>query len=152
MRLDARHLFRRRRRRSQRPSWRSRTQWLGVSAVLLLAAVVGGPDMAERVWTGIEGSGGVPAPRVPTSIGGETFAGVVTQITDGDTFRIGDRVVRLCGVNAPERGERGYREAGAYLGRLIDGRRFRAVASGVVRSVTADRTRQAITGWLRRVL
>ncbi|MCM2505642.1 thermonuclease family protein [Aureimonas altamirensis] len=109
---------------------------------MLLALVVGGPDMAARVWNGIEGSAGVSTPRTPTSTGDGTFAGVVTQITDGDTFRIGDRAVRICGVNAPEQCELGYREAGAYLGRLIDGRSVscRGVGSGSVCDGRSDPT------------
>lgn len=136
MRIDARDLLRRRRRRSQRSPWslRTRTQWIGIGAVLLVALMVGGPDMAVRVWNGIEGGAGVSNPRAPATTGEGRFAGVVTQIIDGDTFQIGDRAVRLCGVNAPELGERGYSQASAYLGRLIDGRSVscRSVGSGSV--------------------
>lgn len=144
MRLDGRDLFRRPRRRSRRPSWRSRsrTKWLGIGAVLLIAVVAGGPDMGMRVWYAINGGAGGSVPRTPATTGEESFSGVVTSITDGDTFRIGDRAVRLCGVNSPERDERGYSEAGAYLGRLIDGRSVscRGVGGGSVCDGRSDPT------------
>lgn len=135
MRLDGRDLFRRSRRPSRRS--RTRTQWLGIGAVLLIAVVAGGPDMAMRVWHAIDGGAVGSVPRTPATTGEGTFSGVVTSITDGDTFRIGDRAVRLCGVNSPERGE-----AGAYLGRLIDGRSVlcRSVGGGSVYDGRSDPT------------
>ena len=46
-----------------------------------------------------------------------------THVFDGDTFRTSDSVVvRLAGIDAPERGEAGYAQATAALGEFIGGR------------------------------
>lgn len=44
---------------------------------------------------------------------------VVTSVTDGDTFRCGETRVRLIGIDAPERGQFGGREATAQLRSLV---------------------------------
>lgn len=48
----------------------------------------------------------------------------VTRVIDGDTFRTSSRrkSVRLAGVDAPEKGERGAERATAALKRLVDGK------------------------------
>ncbi|MGH3750708.1 MAG: thermonuclease family protein, partial [Micromonosporaceae bacterium] len=49
---------------------------------------------------------------------------LVTEVVDGDTLKLsGERVVRLVGIDAPERGECGHREATAMTGRLVLGKR-----------------------------
>ena len=41
---------------------------------------------------------------------------LVTEVTDGDTIVVaGGERVRILGINAPERGEKGYKEARAFL-------------------------------------
>jgi endonuclease YncB( thermonuclease family) len=42
------------------------------------------------------------------------FTGIVTRVTDGDTLRVDDIVIRLSLVNTPERGDAGYSEATAF--------------------------------------
>lgn len=46
------------------------------------------------------------------------------QVIDGDTFEVdsGGRTVRLLGINAPDRGNKGYEEARTELSRLIEGK------------------------------
>lgn len=52
------------------------------------------------------------------------FAGRVSRIVDGDTFHVEgvEAAIRLWGVDAPERDESGYFEAGAALSEFIRGR------------------------------
>lgn len=50
----------------------------------------------------------------------------VTQVIDGDTFKVGTKVngsnyVRLANVNAPDKGERGYASAKQHLAQKIAG-------------------------------
>ena len=40
-------------------------------------------------------------------------------VIDGDTYKIGDKRYRLCGINTPEKGQAGYSEAGAALKLLM---------------------------------
>jgi micrococcal nuclease len=53
----------------------------------------------------------------------EIVSGSVERIVDGDgLYLVGyDHQVRLWGIDAPERGDKGYSEAGAHLGSLTDG-------------------------------
>ncbi len=51
----------------------------------------------------------------------------VQEVIDGDTFRVRTRVngsqfVRVAGLNAPERGRKGFSRAKSRLKRLIEGR------------------------------
>jgi endonuclease YncB( thermonuclease family) len=48
-----------------------------------------------------------------------TFAGRVTSVTDGDTFRMRDLRVGIWGIDAPERGERGAESATRALRALV---------------------------------
>lgn len=52
----------------------------------------------------------------------ETFSGLVTSVTDGDTFRIGSVRVRIWGIDAPERNEAGAGAATRALTALAAGR------------------------------
>ena len=50
--------------------------------------------------------------------------GIVEKVTDGDTFELeSGQVVRLTGVNAPDRGEEGYDEAGGYLKKRLENKK-----------------------------
>lgn len=44
------------------------------------------------------------------------------KVIDGDTLTVGRHKIRLCGIDAPERGEPGYKEATAYLRQLTEGK------------------------------
>jgi endonuclease YncB( thermonuclease family) len=60
--------------------------------------------------------------------------GSVQKVVDGDTFWLCDErachKIRICGINAPEAGQPGYRESGAALSALARGRAVRCVQVG----------------------
>jgi len=58
------------------------------------------------------------------------LTGPVRFVADGDTFDIGDTAVRLCGIDAPEKGEAGYMKASAALKALVEGKTVRCVQVG----------------------
>ena len=62
------------------------------------------------------------------------FSGSVDKIADGDTFWVCDtnacHKIRLCGADAPERGEPGYRESTEALRKLVEGKVVRCVQVG----------------------
>jgi endonuclease YncB( thermonuclease family) len=61
------------------------------------------------------------------------YVGAVVRITDGDTFVMNvdrDVSIRLCGIDAPERGRAGYNEARFKLSQMILGQRVRCVQVG----------------------
>lgn len=125
------------RRRTAQP--RSLKRLALVAGAVLLAGIVGGPDLARRVYDAIDEQIGATssAPTRTTSNpparnGDGSITGPVTRVTDGDTFTLGTQRVRICGINTPERGETNYREAGDALRRIIDGRTVtcRQVGSG----------------------
>jgi endonuclease YncB( thermonuclease family) len=64
-------------------------------------------------------------PRKPP-IAPQSVIGRVSYVVDGDTLQIGSHRprVRLWGVNSPERHERGFHEATAYLKHLTRGQRI----------------------------
>lgn len=51
-----------------------------------------------------------------------TPAAAADQVIDGDTLTVGRHTIRLCGIDAPERGEQGYKEATTYLRQLTEGK------------------------------
>lgn len=51
-----------------------------------------------------------------------SLTGRVDRVIDGDTFVLKGVKIRLWGVNAPERGERGYRAATEGLRSILSGR------------------------------
>lgn len=57
----------------------------------------------------------------------EPVIGPVTHIRDGDTFVIRNQPIRLCGIDTPETGQKGSREAESYLRQLISGKTVRCI-------------------------
>jgi endonuclease YncB( thermonuclease family) len=49
-------------------------------------------------------------------------AAAADHVIDGDTLTVGRHKIRLCGIDAPERGEPGYKEATDYLRHLTEGK------------------------------
>lgn len=58
------------------------------------------------------------------------ITGRVTRVTDGDTFRIGDVTIRVCGIDAPELRHAGGPAAKAALAAMIEGADVRCVPVG----------------------
>lgn len=66
--------------------------------------------------------------------GAAEFSGSVDKIIDGDTFWLCDATachkIRVCGINAPERGDPGYRDSGAALEAIVKGKAVRCIQVG----------------------
>jgi len=64
----------------------------------------------------------------------------VTRVIDGDTFETTSRKnpVRLANVNAPEKGQPGYAQAKAELGKLIQGKEVS------IETVARDKYRRSV--------
>lgn len=77
-----------------------------VTLVLLLAACTPAPAPAAPASS---------SPASPATTDTVTFAAVI----DGDTIETSAGTVRIIGIDTPERGECGYDEASAALGRLV---------------------------------
>ena len=62
------------------------------------------------------------------------FSGSVHKVVDGDTLWLCDvnacHKIRVCGINAPDRGEPGYAESSAALAALVKGKSIRCVQVG----------------------
>ena len=62
------------------------------------------------------------------------YTGSVNKVVDGDTFWLCDDSgcykFRVCGINAPERGEPGYAESKAALATVVKGKPVRCVLVG----------------------
>jgi endonuclease YncB( thermonuclease family) len=72
---------------------------------------------------------------VSTNLAGAAeLVGTVDKVVDGDTFWLCDasacHKIRVCGINAPEKGETGYREASEALKSLVTGKTVRCVQVG----------------------
>jgi endonuclease YncB( thermonuclease family) len=69
----------------------------------------------------------LPAP--PATAQGQVISGVVMRVTDGDTFRLSglDVAVRVWGLDAPERKQRGGTAATNAMRDLIDGKTLTCV-------------------------
>lgn len=68
----------------------------------------------------------VPVETTPSSVR-------VTKFTDGDTIRVtGGKVVRIIGIDTPERGEDCWKQAGQHLRALVAGRPVVLTAPGGV--------------------
>lgn len=61
-------------------------------------------------------------------------SGSVDKIVDGDTFWLCEATIchkiRVCGINAPERGDPGYRDSAAALEAIVKGRAIRCIQVG----------------------
>ncbi|TYC63969.1 thermonuclease family protein [Rhodobacterales bacterium] len=60
------------------------------------------------------------------------WTSTVSRVIDGDTFQLSRPLVRvrLCGVDTPERGRRGYREATQYVKNLVVGKQVQCRTVG----------------------
>jgi endonuclease YncB( thermonuclease family) len=76
-------------------------------------------------------TGCTPTPQsapIPTTKSTQTpppkvDSGVVNHVVDGDTIRLSDgRTIRLIGIDTPEKGQCGYREATRAMSRLVNGK------------------------------
>jgi micrococcal nuclease len=56
--------------------------------------------------------------------------GLAQSVVDGDTLYVGRLKYRLCGIDAPERDEAGYREATNYLRKLVKGKTIKCTPVG----------------------
>jgi len=55
---------------------------------------------------------------------------VAQSVVDGDTLFVGRLKYRLCGIDAPERDEPGYREATNFLRKLVKGKTIKCTPVG----------------------
>jgi hypothetical protein len=85
------------------------------------------------------------------SVRAAELTGVAVFTVDGNTFdlRVGntDTRIRACGIDSPERGQPGYRQAKDAMRAVVDGKTVRCVQVGVARPATADRSPLTTTGW-----
>ncbi len=88
-------MTRRPRRRRRAPRNRSLKQWAGIIAIVAVAAVVGGPELATQVYDAIDGALPGQTHTAPTQTASGTLRGLVTRVADGDTFTIGSQRVRI---------------------------------------------------------
>jgi endonuclease YncB( thermonuclease family) len=62
------------------------------------------------------------------------YLGKVTSVADGDTFTMeaetGRARVRICGIDAPERGQPGYGQAAGVLANMIEGKTVHCLQVG----------------------
>jgi endonuclease YncB( thermonuclease family) len=62
------------------------------------------------------------------------YLGKVTAVSDGDTFTMesetGKVRVRICGIDAPERGQPGYGQAAGVLSNMIEGKTVHCLQVG----------------------
>src|SRR5258707_13636804 len=62
------------------------------------------------------------------------YLGKVLAVSDGDTFTMeadGDKVrVRICGIDAPERGQAGYGQAAGVLSSMVEGKTVHCLQVG----------------------
>jgi len=69
-----------------------------------------------------------------SSVSAQEWESTVSRVIDGDTFQLSRPLVRirLCGVDTPERGQRGYREATLLTEAIVAGKsvRCRVVGEG----------------------
>lgn len=109
------------------PYWVQRlARRYGIAAIVVLVLVVG------RIFDERDFSGHLPRFGSTTTIADarSTISGIAYAI-DGDTIRLDGRTkVRLSGVAAPEKNERGGYEATDFMKRLINGKSVRCELDG----------------------
>jgi endonuclease YncB( thermonuclease family) len=70
----------------------------------------------------------------PTAASGADYLGKVTAVVDGDTFTMESESrrirVRICGIDAPERGQPGYGQAAGVLSNMIEGKTVHCLQVG----------------------
>ncbi len=61
---------------------------------------------------------------VAFAVRADTWSSTISKVSDGDTFWLSRPLIkiRLCGVDTPERGRPGYKEATDYLKQLVAGK------------------------------
>ena len=68
------------------------------------------------------------------AIAAADYLGKVAAVADGDTFTMesgaGKVRVRICGIDAPERGQPGYGQAAGVLSNMIEGKTFHCLQVG----------------------
>lgn len=52
----------------------------------------------------------------------EPITGPISKIRDGDTFLIGNQPIRICGIDAPERGSKAGKRSTEYLRKITSGK------------------------------
>ena len=71
---------------------------------------------------------------LPWSATAADYLGKVTSVADGDTFTMesetGKVRVRICGIDAPERGQPGYGQAAGVLANMIEGKTIHCLQVG----------------------
>ena len=94
-------------------------------------------DTSQRVNRGFHRLGVFSAILVvmaTATVHAAEFSGSVDKIVDGDTFWVCDvsacHKIRVCGINAPEKGKPGYRESGEALSQLVEGKAVRCAQVG----------------------
>jgi hypothetical protein len=80
------------------------------------------------------------------------YLGQVTSVADGDIFTMesetGKVRVRICGIDAPERGQPGYGQAAGVLANMIEGKVVHCLQSAKAPRATASRNLPAATALL----
>jgi hypothetical protein len=75
------------------------------------------------------------------------YLGKVLAVSDGDTFTMesgsGKVRVRICGIDAPERGQPGYGQAAGVLSNMIEGKTLHCLQVGEGTVCDAGRSRPA---------
>ena len=67
---------------------------------------------------------------IATPVMAGNITGPVSKVRDGDTFLIGNQPIRLCGIDAPERGTAAGKKATKYLKTLVQGKTIKCVPVG----------------------
>ena len=85
------------------------------------------------------------ASKTPSAPVAQPQPTTVTRIIDGDTIVVGKYIVRLVGIDAPDRGECGYATAKNYLTELIDGKPVVLIDAGVGKTDRYQRLLKYVT-------
>lgn len=94
------------------------------------------------------GGAAKPKPKIAPLNLNKQITGTTSRVIDGDTFVVNGRKIRLCGINAPEKNQRGGHQATQHLKQLI-GSRF--VSCKIVGSGTPCDGRSNATSYDRIV-